>query len=432
MVDVAGWPGRAVLHVDMDAFYVSVEMRRRPELRGKPVVVGGSGPRGVIAAASYEARRYGVRSALPSVTALRLCPGLVFLSGDHAHYTEVSAQVQAVFRDVTPWVEPLSLDEAFLDVTGAMRLLGQPAQIAASIRRRVRHELQLPCSVGVAPNKFLAKLASVAAKPTVAHGQVTPGAGVCEVRPGDELTFLHPLPVGALWGVGPATLARLQRLGVVTVGDLAAIDPAALKASVGVAAGTHLHELSWGRDDRPVESDRAMKSISHEETFPTDRFTTDELQRELSRLADGVAARLRAAGVGARTLALKLRFGSFETITRSTTVPSAVDTAHEIVALLTPLLQRVDPAPGVRLLGVAASNFEQPAEQLALDLASGESAGAGWREAELALDAVRRRFGDTAIGPASTVSKGAGLRTVRRGAQQWGPDEPRRGPDPPQ
>ena len=418
---------RTILHVDMDAFYVSVELRRRPDLLGRPVVVGGTGPRGVIAAAAYEARRFGVFSAMPSSRARRLCPQAVFLPGDHELYARVSTQVHEIFQSVTPLIEPLALDEAFLDVTGSVRLFGDGVQIAMLLRREVRARLELDCSVGVAPNKFLAKLASKAAKPIALPDRVLPGPGVVEVRPGDELAFLHPLPVKALWGVGPATLERLARLGVKTVGDLAELDEAAIVAAVGKSHGRHLHELSWARDDRPVEVDRGMKSISHEETFSTDRHTRDELVRELVRLADGVATRLRAHGTGARTLSLKVRFAGFHTITRSTTVPSPVHTAHAIIAAVEPLLDAVDPSPGVRLLGVSASNFGTPAEQLSLDelLAPLDRPAPAttdeWRAAEETVDAIRTRFGTSAIGPASAVSNGA-LRLVRKGAQQWGPD----------
>ena len=287
---------RTILHVDMDAFYVSVELRRHPELRGRPVVVGGAGPRGVVAAASYEARRYGVFSAMPSSTARRMCPDAVFLPGDHDLYATVSTQVHEVFRSVTPMVEPLALDEAFLDVSGALRLLGSGVEIAQQIRRSIASELDLQCSVGVAPNKFIAKLASKAAKPIAGPQGVRPGPGVVEVRPGEELSFLHPLPVKALWGVGPATLERLERLGIRTVADLAAIDVGALTASIGKAHGRHLHQLSLGIDDRPVEVERQMKSIGHEETFASDRHTIDELQRELVRLADALAGLHAAAG----------------------------------------------------------------------------------------------------------------------------------------
>ena len=419
---------RVILHVDMDAFFVSVEIRRRPDLIGKPVVVGGTGSRGVIAAASYEARRYGVRSALPSTTAKRLCPHAIFLPGDHALYASVSADVNRIFTSITPLVEPLSLDEAFLDVSGGLRLHGTGAVIAETIRRRVWEELQLRCSVGVAPNKFLAKLASVAAKPIASTDGVREGKGVVEVLPGQELAFLHPLPVQALWGVGPATLQRLQSLGVHTVADLAELDEGGLVAAVGAAHGRHLYRLAWGVDDRPVEPDREMKSIGHEETFASDRHTHEELLRELVRLADAVAARLREHGGSARTLTLKIRFAGFETITRSITVAGGVSTAHGIVAAVTPLLEAVDASPGVRLLGVSASNFASGSQQLSLDDLLDERLDDEhqWLLAEETVDAIRKRFGATAIGPASAVSD-HGLQVVRRGAQQWGPDEPPRG-----
>jgi DNA polymerase IV len=418
---------RTILHVDMDAFFVSVELRRRPELRGKPVVVGGLGPRGVVAAASYEARRYGVYSAMPGAIAKRLCPDAIFLSGDHELYSSVSRQVHEIFAEATPVVEGLALDEAFLDVTGSLRLLGEGAAIGQHLRDRIQQSLDLSCSVGVAPNKFLAKLASVAAKPRALPTGVEPGAGVFEVRPGDELAFLHPLPVQKLWGVGPATLERLQRLGVHTVGDLAALGEKALVTALGNASGRHLYALSMADDDRPVESDRAVKSIGHEETFARDLYETAELRTELVRLTDAVATRLRAADTGARTLTLKVRFAGFITITRSTTVPSPVATAAAILNAVGPLLAGIDATPGVRLIGVHASNFGEPAEQLSLDdlFTDSERAPAtDWTDASVAIDAIRERFGNSAIGPASTVSRG-GLRLVKRGAQQWGPDHDR-------
>ena len=415
--------GRVILHVDMDAFYVSVELLRRPDLRGRPVVVGGTGGRGVIAAASYEARRYGVRSAMASVTARRLCPDAVFLPGDHARYAEVSAQVHEVFRSVTPFVEPIALDEAFLDVTGAARLFGDGVAIGHRLRADVLDRTGLRCSVGVAANKFLAKLASEAAKPSARPDGVREGQGVVEVLPGRELEFLHPLPVNALWGVGPATHARLERLGIRTVADLAALGEQTLVSALGDAHGRHLHRLSHGVDDRPVEVERGVKSIGHEETFAHDRFTLDELGVELVRLADAVAGRLRAHGTAARTLQLKIRFAGFETVTRSVTLPGAVDTAHAIVAATRPLLSLIDPTPGVRLLGVSASNFGERAEQLSLDdlVASEVSAPVDWEAAETTVDAIRSKFGSAAIGPASSIGA-RGLRLVRKGAQQWGPD----------
>ena len=256
------------------------------------------------------------------------------------------------------------------------------------------------------------------------------GTGVMVVPPGGELAFLHPLPVKALWGVGPATLERLERLGVRTVRDLAELDEAAVVAAVGKAHGQHLHRLSWALDDRPVEVDRGLKSIGHEETYPTDLYTHDELRRELVRLADGVAGRLRAKQTAARTLTLKVRFNDFQTITRSVTVPSPIDTAHAIAKAVAPLLAAVDPTPGVRLLGVSGTNFGAPAEQLSMDQLFDQGPDASpapadeheWQAAEETIDAIRSRFGTTAIGPASAVT-GKGLRLVRRGAQQWGPDQ---------
>jgi len=408
----------------MDAFYVSVELRRRPELRGTPVVVGGTGNRGVIAAASYEARRYGVFSAMPSSRARRLCPQAVFLPGDHELYGQVSAEVHEIFQSITPYIEPLALDEAFLDVTGAQRLLGDPVSIAHHIRDEVLHRLELRCSVGVAPNKFLAKLASKAAKPVAGPDGVREGPGVLEVAVGGELAFLHPLPVKALWGVGPATLQRLENLGVHTVRDLAELDQASLVAALGQAQGRHLHQLAWAVDDRAVEVDRAPKSISHEETFDRDLHTVDQLRREVVRLSDGVAGRLRAHGTGARTLTLKVRFAGFHTITRAVTLPTHVHTAHAIRLAVEPLLDAIDPSPGVRLVGVSASNFGEAAEQLSLDVdgATVTADDHDWEAAETTIDAIRSRFGSTAIGPASSVSP-RGLRVVRKGAQQWGPDQ---------
>ena len=420
----------------MDAFFVSVELRRRPELRGQPVVVGGAGPRGVVAAASYEARRYGIHSAMPSSQARRLCRTAVFLPGDHAHYEQVSAEVFAVFRSFTPLVEGLSLDEAFLDVTGARRLLGDGPTIASAVRERVRETTALTCSVGVAPNKFLAKLASEAAKPRATSAGVQPGPGVVVVVVGEELAFLHPQRVEVLWGVGPATLDRLRRLGVVTVGDLAALSPAALVAALGRSVGTHLHRLAHGEDDRVVEPERATKSIGHEQTFPRDLYDDDELTGVVVRLAEAVGARLRDAQVAGRTVTLKLRFGSFATITRSASQPEAVDTSVAIARAAKGLLAQVDCSAGVRLLGVSVSQLSTDrSHQLSLALSPAGTSAArvdagvaatSWRDATGALDEIRRRYGPAAIGPARLVgppdAASGGLRTFRPGERQWGPD----------
>jgi DNA polymerase-4 len=408
------------MHVDMDAFFVSVELRRRPDLVGQPVVVGGTGRRGVVAAASYEARRFGVHSALPSAIAKRRCPHAVFLAGDHALYSEVSSEVREIFDRYTPLVEPLSLDEAFLDVSGAMKLFGSARQIAESIRSDVRSEVALECSVGVAPNKFLAKLASVEAKPVAKPERIEPGPGVIVIDSGGEQSFLDALPVERLWGVGPVTLDKLHRIGIQRVRDLRAMDDAVLSASLGRVQAFHLRSLSLGADDRPVEVDREAKSIGHEETYGTDKHTTAELKTEFVRLADAVAARLRAASSGARTLTLKVRFAGFHTITRSTTASEFVDQAEVIVDLLGPILESIDPTPGVRLLGVSGSNLGPVHHQLSFEEVDDDVPE--WGAKSAAIDEIRERYGAAAIGPASAV-KGDRLRVVRKGAQQWGPDE---------
>jgi DNA polymerase-4 len=400
----------------MDAFYAAVEILEDPSLAGKPVIVGGTGARGVVAACSYEARVFGIHSAMPSVRARRLCPHAVFLPGRFDRYAEYSRRLHEVLLSVTPLVEGIALDEAFLDVAGARRLLGGAADIAAGIRTRIQEDLRLSASVGAATSKLVAKLASEAAKPRVTPHGPRPGPGVTVVAPGDELAFLHPHPVQALWGVGPATLKRLQRFGVRTIGDLAALPEATLVHALGDAQGRHLHALAWGRDERPVEPDRATKSIGHEETYAHDHYEPEPLRREAVRMAEAVSSRLREHGVAGRTVTIKVRFADFQTITRSRTVPDPVDTGFSVAAVACDLLRQVDPSPGVRLLGVSASNLvERPARQLSL-----EEASAPWDEATRAVDEVRRRFGEDAVGPASMVGK-EGLHLKRRGDQQWGP-----------
>jgi DNA polymerase-4 len=411
---------RTILHADMDAFFVSVELRRRPELIGRPVVVGGTGNRGVVAAASYEARRYGVHSALPSAIARRRCPHAVFLPGDHELYGRVSRRVHEIFERHTPLIEPLSLDEAFLDVTGARRLFGDGETIAHRIRDEIRDELDLGCSVGVAPNKFLAKLASVEAKPVAHPDRVDPGPGVFVVPPGGEQAYLDPLPVERLWGVGPKTLEKLHRIGVGTVSDVRCLDHRALAGAVGARLAGHLAALAVGADDRAVEPDREAKSIGHEETYAADVHSDTEVRSNVVRLADAVATRLRGAGVGARTLTLKVRFSDgFHTITRSTTHHEPVDRAATIVDLLDPFLETIDPSPGVRLLGVSGSNLGPVFHQLSFD--EGVDGSVVHGAPETALDRIRERFGVDAIGPASALRDGE-VRNVRRGGRQWGPD----------
>ena len=406
-----------ILHVDMDAFFVSVELLDNPDLRGKPVIVGGSGERGVVAAASYEARSYGVFSAVPSTRAKRLCPHALFLRGRYDRYEEVSRAVFTIFKDHTPLVEGISLDEAFLDVRGAMRTFdGDGEAIAHRIRKRILDEQGLTCSVGVAPRKLTAKLASEAAKPKASKTGPVFGAGVHVVTEDDELAFLHAHPVRALWGVGPQTAKRLDRLGVQTIGDLARLSEDALVAALGVAQGRHLHALAWARDDRPVVPDVKRKSIGHEETFAKDHHTHETLARELVRMSDAVGAALRKSGVQGRTVQIKVKFADFTTITRAETVATAIDEGPLIARIAQRLLEQVDPSPGVRLLGVSVSQLDDASvRQLSLD----DVATGSWEQVSDAIEQIRERFGDSSIVPAAMTGRG----TKRRGEQQWGPDQ---------
>ncbi|MFF4812231.1 DNA polymerase IV [Micromonospora chersina] len=394
-----------ILHVDMDAFFASVEVRRRPELRGQPVVVGGIGPRGVVSSASYEARRYGVRSAMPTARARALCPHAVYLPPDFTQYSAASRAVMRIFRDVTPLVEPLSLDEAFLDVAGARRLFGTPTEIARLIRRRVAEEQELTCSVGVAPSKFVAKLGSTRAKPD----------GLLVVPAARVLEFLHPLPVAALWGVGERSAEALRRLGLRTVGDLAEAPPGLLRRAVGEASAGHLHELAWGRDPRRVSPEHVEKSIGAEVTFDTDVTDPAEIRRALLALAEKAGARLRAAGQVGRTVSLKVRLADFRTVSRSRTLGVPTDTAREMFDTAWALWTALAPGEPVRLVGVRMEGLaaaEQTPQQLTLGAPE-----RGWREAEAAADAAAARFGRSVIGPASLL----GRRDTRRGEKPTRP-----------
>ncbi len=465
-------PPRAILHVDMDAFYASVEVLQNPELKGKPVIVGGSAERGVVASCSYEARAFGVRSAMPSSQAHRLCPNAVWISGNHGLYGEYSQLVHECFAEVTPLIEPIALDEAFLDVTGARRLLGDPVTIATRLRDRIREHTGLTCSVGIGPSKLIAKLASVAAKPPIpgrGTGELPPGArrggeGIAVVTPGDQLRFLHSHAARSLWGVGPQTMVRLERFGVKTVADLAAMSEDTLMRAVGKAHGRHLHLLSNGIDDRPVESDRGVKSIGHEETFSHDHRDVAVLSVEVVRMADAVSNRLHDSGHVAKTVVLKLKFADFRLITRSRTLPTAVTSGITIATVAKELLREPTVAEqvrneGVRLLGVSVSGLIAIADlhqdgapdstHAQLDLfasGGGEDAHADDRSGDAEDDAahdaaqaaaldtaiahVRERFGEGALAPA-VLATSAGLRVKRRGDTQWGPAERRTPPGEP-
>jgi DNA polymerase IV len=384
--------GCGVLHVDMDAFFVSVELLEQPALRGRPVIVGGTGGRGVVAAASYEARAFGVHSAMPMTRARRLCPQAVVLPPRHEVYARVSAAVMEIFRSITPLVEPLAMDEAFLDVSGARRLLGRPARIGRLIRERVAEQQGITCSVGVASTKFVAKLASTRCKPD----------GLLVVPAGGTVDFLHPLPVAALWGVGERTEEHLRRLGLKTVGDLACFPPNVLRRELGNALGDHLHELAWGRDPRPVTPSTPDKSIGAEETFDHDIGDPELIRRELLRLSERVGARLRAAGHTGRTISVKLRTPEFRTITRARTLREPTDLSRVIYITSCELYEAAG-LDGVRLrlVGVRVENLaraERAPRQLALDEPEN-----GWWAAEHAMDQVTRRFGRGAVRPASLV-----------------------------
>jgi DNA polymerase-4 len=378
----------SIMHVDMDAFFVSVELRSRPELRGKPVIVGYPADRSVVLSASYEARKFGVKSAMPMVIAARMCPSAVIIEPRHKLYYEVSAQLMDIFGSITDLVEPLSVDEAFLDVGGAIRRLGNPRAIGEIIRRRVQKELGITASVGIAASKFVAKIASTRCKPD----------GLLLIEPDQTVPYLHSLPVNALWGVGAKTGEVLARMGIRTVADVAATPLASLKKSLG-ASGEHVYRLSWGIDPRPVTPVRVEKSIGAEETFAVDTGDNALLHRELLRLSHRTAERLRSTGMMARTISLKLRYADFSTITRSRTVHTPVDSAQLIYAVTVQLLDSVGPrSMTVRLVGVRAEQLEAAAQtslQLSLDRRDDN-----WRAAEQALDRVAEKFGSKSVLPA--------------------------------
>lgn len=338
---------RAILHLDMDAFYASVEVRDDPTLAGKPVIVGGSERRGVVCAASYEARKFGVRSAQPMSAALRLCPKGVFLPVRMARYREVSRQVFAIFHRYTPLVEPLSVDEAFLDVTGCERLFGTPIEIARAIKDAVRTETGLTVSAGVASSKHVAKIASDLEKPD----------GLVVVPPGAEVAFLAPLPVGRLWGVGKVTESLLQRMGIRTIGDLAAIQVDTLVGKLG-SHGAHLHALANGIDEREVETGNEVKSIGHEDTYEQDIRGRKTLERQLLDLSHRVASRMRRHGFRGRTVTLKVKYADFEQVTRAESLQQPTDDGGTIYRIARRLLDKTEAGSRpVRLLGISLSNM---------------------------------------------------------------------------
>ena len=375
-----------IIHIDMDSFFVEVERRLAPELIGKPVAVGGVGGRGVIASASYEARAFGVRSAMPTSAALRRCPDLIVVSSGHGEYRDASVEMFQILNEVSPQVEGLSIDEAFLDVSSLRRHYSSVTEIAQLLRSRIRSELELPASAGIASNKLLAKLASVKAKPD----------GLYRVPKDQELTFLHGLPAKDLWGVGAATLATLTRLGIETIGDIAKSSEASLRSLLGPSLGPSLLELAKGVDPRPVKDGRGAKSVSAEETFALDISSREALETELLRLVDKLEYRMRRSGLVGRTISIKVRFADFTTITRSHTPSAPPSLALDMYREARQLLQVAVPAPqAVRLLGVALTGLgDHAGRQLSIDTPE------KWDRLGDAVAEVRDRFGSSSVGPA--------------------------------
>jgi DNA polymerase IV len=386
---IRGVTVRTILHVDLDAFFAAVEQRDRPELRGRPVIVGGGGPdqRGVVSAASYEARRYGVHSAMPLRTAGRLCPEGVFLPVDGRKYQGVSREVMAIVRRFTPLVQPISIDEAFLDVTGSRALFGDGEKIARRIKDAIHAEVGLTASVGVATNKLVAKVASDLRKPD----------GLVVVPPGGEAAFLAPLPISRLWGVGEKTAAALRDYGVQTIGDLAALPPDALVRRFG-KHGASLVERASGIDPDPVATGEPAKSIGHEHTFDVDTADPEVIERTLLGMSDGVAGRLRSAGLKAGTITLKLRDTTFATITRQVGLDRPSDLTEPIYDAALGLLRRELHGQRIRLVGVTASNFRDPGQ---MALFGGEDPRR--HQAAEALDRIRRKYGERAVTRARLV-----------------------------
>ncbi|MEZ6242559.1 MAG: DNA polymerase IV [Phycisphaerales bacterium] len=406
--------GRRILHVDMDAFFASVEQRDDPALRGKPVLVGGTGKRGVVAAASYEAREFGCRSAMPTAVARRLCPQAVIVRGRFEAYRDASRAVFEILESFTPLVQPVSIDEAFLDVTGSVKLLGEPESIATDIRARIRQELNLPASVGVAPNKFLAKLASQLAKPD----------GIRVIDPDKVQETLDPLPVSLVWGVGPSAEERLKRMGVRTIAELRAVGEETLAARFG-EFGDHLWRLARGLDDRPVHSDREAKTISHEQTFGENLADPAEVRAVLLSQGEAVARRLRRHGRFAASVVVKIRFGDFETVTRSRTLDEATDRTDVICATARALFDDwARSFRSVRLIGVGVGGLTDAGSAGGLfDHERGERQ----RAVDRATDRIAAKFGTDAIRRAGSMNAPG-----RHGAHGPGSQTPRdAGDDPP-
>jgi DNA polymerase-4 len=383
-----------ILHVDMDAFYASVAELDNPQYKGKALVVG-AGVRGVVLSANYEARKFGIRAAMPVGRAKRMAPHAIFIAPEHHRYAEISERVMAIFNSFTPLVEPISLDEAFLDVTGAQKLFGDGREIAAKIRAQVEQEEGITCSVGIAQSKFIAKLASQHCKPN----------GMLEIKSDRILEFLHPLPVRALWGVGPKTAESLDRLGLHTVADIANTPRSTLIRALGDATGESLYELAWGRDYRNVIPDEPEKSIGNEETFARDIDSPEEILAQFLRMAEKATARLRERGLFAKTVTMKIKFADFTTLSRAKTLPIGIDGTHETYEIVKKLyLALNNEGARIRLVGVSLSNLldEAPVQ---LEIGARER---GWRDADTAIDKAKARFGRGSVRPGRLITGDSG------------------------
>jgi DNA polymerase-4 len=386
---------KAIIHLDMDAFYPAVEVLDNPALKGKPVIVGGSRERGVVSSASYEAREFGVHSAQPMATAMRLCPRGIFLPVRMSRYKEVSRWVFKIFRLFTPQVEPLSIDEAFLDVTGSTRLFGRPEAIAKKIKQMVLKETGLTVSAGVAPSKFVAKIASDMDKPD----------GLTVVAADRVRAFLEPLPIDRIWGVGKRTQDALKLLGVHTIGDLRRVPVEVLEQKFG-KHGLKMHELSMGRDERDVVPDHEAKSIGHEDTFSHDILDMAEAKRELLSLSNKVARRMRRGGVSGRTITLKVKYSNFVQITRSTTLPEYTDDGLTIYSASCDLLQKTETGKrSVRLLGISVSQLGVPGVQEQIPLFEEAEAPHKREQLNRALDSLHEKFGEKSIRPGTLLTE---------------------------
>lgn len=426
-----------ILHVDLDAFFASVEVMDDPTLAGRPVAVGGGGERGVIASASYEARRFGVRSAMASVVARRLCPSLVIVPGRFDRYEEYSRRFHDIVRDVTPQFEPLGLDEVFADLRSLRRLGERPLDVARQLRVRVDGELGLRCGVGLGRNKLFAKLASKESKPTVRDGRLVKGPGVVWVSRERERVLLATLPVRALWGVGPATAAKLSQLGLNWVRDLARVDEATLSTHVGSSMAAALVSYATGEDYRDVVVDRVLKSVGHDQTFATSLVGLADVAGALKVHAAVVARALRDRDRVARTISVTVRYDDLTNVTRAQTLPFGLDDEYAIAVIATALVQSIDLSRSVRLLGLHASSFlqrESNAIQLSFELEATSRDGlvnaaatsldrqVGNEALRDVVDEVRRRFGRTSVGVASELAASGINVATQRGRHAFGPE----------